>query len=110
MKHFDRVLAAITRYAPRWYETMHVVDLATWLCNWEKDLPEVYIEAMAVKKATSDAWELAHASKLSQAVYIALTSADTLAVSTPGTAARIDQLAAERRSAAPPYNREGGAS
>lgn len=114
MTHPDRIAgirAGLERYTARWYETMHVVDVATWLRNWV-DVPmiEVWAEAMAAKRTSRDPWALAHAAKIAQAAYIALEPDETRRVlADPLVAALVESLVAER-GGDPPYNREGGAS
>jgi hypothetical protein len=109
-QHYDRVLAEIGRYNPRWYDAMHVVDLATWLRNWnESVLLRLYAEALAAKKAAASAWELAHAAKIAQAAYVAMDPEDVRkALTDPVIQALVESLSADRRAGLPPYNTDGG--
>lgn len=67
--------ADLARYNPRWYDELHVVDIATWMCSWNDDqeLLRFYVDANAERKTALTLWDLAHASKLAKAAYVALS-------------------------------------
>lgn len=110
MSQFERVIQAIDRYNQHWYDRMHVVDLATWLHNWNADvLVELYLDCYAVKKVTTDMWQLAKAVKVAQAAYVAMSPEQAKQVLTdPVVRAWGETLTEERQKALPPYNRDGG--
>lgn len=71
---YIRATHDLKRYNPRWYEMMHVTDIATWLCSWfsTEEILGIYMEACSERKASTTLWDLAEAVKLSQAAYVAL--------------------------------------
>lgn len=83
MSLYDTVRHDLRRYNARWYEAMHLSDLACWLANWRGSaLLDLYAEALAEKKLARSLSELAVASRLAKAAYVALSPETVKAIAT----------------------------